>query len=862
MSECKQHCAPQKDSCLADCCPEGVQILITPANTTDNRGGLSLGRDKLFRYAVIAMLVLIAIATRFVWLSEKPLHHDESLFAYYAYELFIGNGYVYQPILHGALLQNVNAFFFLLFGDSKFTMRLPVVLGALALLPLLWYWRHYLGRWGMVGAMAAVVFSPTLCYYGRFLRNDVPFAVVICWCALCVLRAMQTGRAHYWFWGITGAVLAFCMMESSIFFFACCVGYLVVVSVADWLAGRRLPLTQPRQTPTGEVACPAIVDAPTREKKTRQICLTSLLMSIIIGGLLMLLAWRLWPGAMSILPGIIAPMLCWVIMIFVCWVVIAFGQTQACFPTGKMGVAGAFVRNFNSNRLVILTALLLGIAFYQMLFTTWFTNVRGTDFKGNPVVLTAIQLYKNTWDYWWDQHLLHRIKGPFHYHLPIIFMYELPLLLFIAWSRWRWMIHDRDGVRHTLWLVIPQVVLAIISAICGSMGLIHWGWMDKTFHLTSPVHLQLVLFYVQVLLYFVPVLFLRKRFIESFLIFWFITMLFAYSYAGEKVPWLSVHIVVPACLLFGYDVQVFYERYRTTHKPLWRTRTLWVIVAAALIWQFRLLCFVCFIHPHSPAERLVYNHTHPDVEIAVEDFRKIAHDTGLGIYIPYFMEGEVSWPLYWYLRDTRNPMAEEGETLDTTTRPVVIADWYQASTNTNIMQNYVASRLKIREWWEPPMLDIKRLCGIWRYALPTARLDTPSMIALTKSQIEWGKLFHYILWREIWLDTKDKEFSNSGNEFAFCTRRDIYDRYLSVRALRSREIRRELPTYPPRTESPVTADMLRLWGDLATPEPENNTETTGLVKDNSIRIEDDETTTENLTLNAKGADTTDIVLFP
>ncbi len=38
---------------------------------------------------------------------------------------------------------------------------------------------------------------------------------------------------------------------------------------------------------------------------------------------------------------------------------------------------------------------------------------------------------KGSWDYWLGQHKEHRIEGPLHYHIPILMTYELPVLLLL-----------------------------------------------------------------------------------------------------------------------------------------------------------------------------------------------------------------------------------------------------------------------------------------------------------------------------------------------------------------------------------------------------------------------------------------------
>ena len=46
-------------------------------------------------------LVVLAFGFRFWDLGARAMHHDESLHAYYSYQLLQGNGYEHSPLLHG-----------------------------------------------------------------------------------------------------------------------------------------------------------------------------------------------------------------------------------------------------------------------------------------------------------------------------------------------------------------------------------------------------------------------------------------------------------------------------------------------------------------------------------------------------------------------------------------------------------------------------------------------------------------------------------------------------------------------------------------------------------------------------------------
>lgn len=761
--------------------------------------------------ALVALAALaVGLFFRVAWLGAKPLHHDESLFAYYAYFLYRGWGYDYQPILHGPVLQYASAVFFFLFGDSNFTMRLPSLVGGLLIFPVIWSWGRYLGRGGVLTALFLAALSPSIIYYTRFLRNDVPFLVVTMWCALCLVRALHTGERRHAFWAVFAAALSFCMMESSIFFFAACLAFLFVVVVADWL--RPAPADGLRAFP-GE----AVFFAPRAREGGRSPVATAGVAAL--GGLAITLPLlyfyvRIFSFSLPVdahlaagLPGAMKGSLGWArFALGAAMFPAAFAVALAAVlnwsrPRGERGVLHYFLHVVWMNRWVLLGAVALSVAMYATLFTTFFTHTSAPDFEGTARRLTPVQIYKNTWDYWWDQHKLHRIKGPFHYYLPILLSYELPAVLMVlaGWARSLFGGTRRWGHLFAFVLVQATGLLAYLLADAvlrsgGGAG-INWDWMDKKFHVTSPVHLAMALFYVQMLTHGAATFFVRGRFVEAFLTFWTVTMLFAYSYAGEKVPWLTVHVAGPLCLLAGLYANRWLAAGRWA-RPAWRA-ALYAGVALVALWQVRNVNYVALVHPTSPAERIVYNHTSPDIEVAVETIREVAHKTNAGRRLPMLIKGEMEWPLYWYLRDWPNAFPGTADNAETTSRPIVLVNWEQSFVP-NLVENYTVMRLKVREWWEPPLLDFGAMAGAYRLLTPRESRRPGSLNAerLDACLLEWRKLWHYVAYREIWIATNDGGFSNSANEFALCVRKDLDEQYMNRNWLGAIPKRPDVRVYP------------------------------------------------------------------
>lgn len=767
-------------------------------------GGNNRPRPFLSFPLIVLALVAFAVITRFHALADKPLHHDESLFAYYSYFLAKGFGYEYQPILHGPILEHVTALVFVLFGDSDFTMRLPAVVGSLGLFVVAWYWRRYLGKAGTIAAILLLALSPSITYYSRFLRNDAPYLAATAWCALCTVRAVHTGQRRYFWAAILSATVMFCMMESSIFFFAACIGFLVIACCADFLRGLFVPAEARRRFPGN-----AVFFVPSVRGETATHWRDLAVVGTGISAALLLSAGAAWAYARIFSDSLPLPLLAreaagssspplWKqalaafplllpLAVIPCLVAAVNWRT----PRGERGALHYFLRVCWLNRWAILGATAAGVAIFTTLFTTWFTHTEGPDFRGNRVPWTPVQIYKNTWDYWWDQHKLHRIKGPFHYYLPILLTYELPSVLIVLWG-WMRSLLSRNRWIHLAALALPHLVLAAVY-FGFLQSRMDWDFMDGKFHLTSPGHLFLLLFFVQILTHATGAFLTRGAFVEAFLTFWTVTSLFAYSYAGEKVPWLTIHTAGPLAILAGYYIM------RTSRETRWtraRAALAGIAVFVAVVWQFRNEMFVNFVTPWSPAERLVYNHTSPDVVRAVRQIEEVAQASGYGKTLPMVIKGEMEWPLYWYLRKYTDWAPSAGENAETTSRPVVLVNW-EAAYPANLVQNYEIQRLKVREWWEPPLLDLAAMTDIWRLLTPLeSRRSGENPTRLMAAQFEWRKLWRFLAYREIWLDPMNAAFSNGTNEFALCIRKDFLRQITTYEWHNRMPMRRDIPVYP------------------------------------------------------------------
>ena len=170
-----------------------------------------LTRAYTLNWEAIAYAVILALAlvTRFADLGTRVMSHDESLHTYYSWRLTEFGEFSHTPLMHGPLLFHMTALSYFLFGDTDFTSRIyPALLGVgIVMFPALF--RRWLGRVGAVITSVLFLISPQLLYYSRYIRHDIPtifFALIVLYAILRYLEDDRPRRAG-WLWVLAGALL-------------------------------------------------------------------------------------------------------------------------------------------------------------------------------------------------------------------------------------------------------------------------------------------------------------------------------------------------------------------------------------------------------------------------------------------------------------------------------------------------------------------------------------------------------------------------------------------------------------------------------------------------------------------------------
>ena len=204
-----------------------------------------------------AIILILAILTRFSDLEPRVMSHDENSHVYYSWRLYKGDGYQHTPLTHGPFLFHITALSYFLFGDNDTTARIPFALFSVATVSFIWFFRRYLGKAGSLITALLLVISPYMLYYGRYVRNEAFvafFGIITFW---AILRFLDTGNIKYTYWLTAATVLHFTTKETSFIYTAQALLFLGPGGpISLWyLPSSRIPLWEPLPRNNRHPAC-------------------------------------------------------------------------------------------------------------------------------------------------------------------------------------------------------------------------------------------------------------------------------------------------------------------------------------------------------------------------------------------------------------------------------------------------------------------------------------------------------------------------------------------------------------------------------------------------------------------------------
>jgi len=687
-------------------------VKVSVKNSTSMNFNLSSG----WMIIVYAALLLLTVYTRFDHLGNKPHHHDESMHAFYSYQLYKDGDYKYDPMMHGPFQFHGNALMYYLFGVSDATSRyLAATFGILTVI-LAMLLGPFLGRIGTLLATTLIVFSPSFMYFDRFTREDA-YMIGATFTMVVFLFRFYQSRQNIDLWLATvGFTIAFCTKES-IFLTIAVMGTYIFLRLLPWediliaggltVVGLATQVILPKDTPIrmwlfvvllllafAYTIFQLIVRWQNNLKENRPesklwkiIC--DLEIQVIKWDLLAFIGW--WLITIPTLELVTQPNV-FSLILFVAYITIVLRFCWLWLKNVATALTGA---------------ISIGLIIFTLLFTTFFTvGATQADFLSRIHDL-LYAIYNGAFGglkYWWGQHDVHRGDQP-----PYYYLLELPA---------------------------NELVSFIFSAI----AMVYYG------------------------------LFKQKN-MPLFLAYWYIGSLALFSWAGEKMPWLIVHPLLPALLLTAYFVGDIIESKPLDHFGQTSRIAAIAIFGLLLSYSLHSAILLSFYHEANPVEPLVYVQSGTDCKEVERIIKEISYDEtggpnpespegttdaersyhdGLALTI----EDKCSWPFAWTFRNfnKRNHPA----TITAADNPIILTATESDSVAYPILSKagYINRKYKMRVWWVPSWFKKGYASSDMNWSLFFDWFFS-NFIPLKQSRadmVDWSDIKKWVFYREVWSD--------------------------------------------------------------------------------------------------------------
>ena len=686
--------------------------------------------------ALYLLLALLSLFLHLYILGDRALHHDETLHAEYSWRIYVGQGYTHDPLLHGPFLYYWTAFVYFLFGDSDATARLSAALfGTVAvLLPALL--RRELGRGAALLASAYLLVSPIFLYVGRFIRHDIFGVTFELLAVIALLRYMHSERPgwHYLFAAALGLMLA--TMET-FYIFAVILGSYVVITLLWEVAPRAIALLVGYLALVGAAIkglpalglvgpLPLITEAQALEVRHQPdnnwgaywdklaaavgplLAHPSVLLSVLLTiGLAALLGWIVWIQRD------------------------AEGRSRwrtaaDAAPRGSLLYAVDRVP-----RRQWLVALLIAFTIYAVFYTAILSN------PGRPNTTGLVTGVLGSFLYWLGQHGVQRGNQPTHFYLFELAIYE-PLLLIFG---------------------VAGGVLVLRRLLSRQRTRIRRGEDGQPIPPSRDGSRSAARYVARAAR--------QDVFLPGFLVWWSVFALAIYSWAGEKMPWLTIHMVLPLALLAAWALgRIIAWALRDgvssltwalagmasllivpslllltiTSADAQRANQAWfwpVLILAALGLMASGLTLLAgprqgvlslvgvtlvllvpltlrsslrlsFVNGDVAVEPMVYVQTSPDVPRVMRQMEHVANLQGQHRDLQVRYDNETVWQ--WYLRNYRQTSGSGGQVLESIDDDVQVVLMLSENVQANEARlgDFVRQRYPLR-WWFPE-------CEVYRFA--------------------------------------------------------------------------------------------------------------------------------------------------
>ena len=660
-------------------------------------------RDQLLTWIPFWGVILLGAVLRFWGLGDKPLHHDESLHAYYSLQLLNNMAhwtwcinpppqgyscYVYTPLLHGPFQFHFIALVYKISqllgapdnGVNTTTVRILAATLGTAIVALPFFLRDYLGNIGAWLACFLLAISPSMVYFSRFAREDIYMACFTLLMVVGVARYIHTRKMRWLVIAAAGFSFSYATKEATfltILVFGSFLGALIA-----WELGLKVSLRSRFNEESPIVSWLPKTFAP-----------IAVLVYFAIAGVAAKFLFA-WIKSVSIY----------------------------ITDPNNVNAANNYLQRLKSITVGIVP--LIGILLGAFVLVLLYREIKGKVTYGR-------------------RNRLARKVDPERQPL-------LDTVLTMPWTHWFFALL----CAWVIFLLLFSVMLTNVSNGIGDgiwQGLYYWLQQQQVARGNQPwyYYLMLIPLYEQIgvifgLLGIIRSIIQPTRF-RLFLVYWFIGNFFLYSWAAEKMPWLMIHITMPmlilaaiglepavvTCINFVKNLLAHYSSSKEVvalntnggyaqqypkARPKFGIFTtsisfVGVIMAVLLLLPtVHNMYEVAYVHPaDGPHEMMVYVQTTTDVNTVMSKVDALDQKMfGAKHQMQIGLTGDATWPYAWYLRDYPNVCFDFPTGCpDWKNVPVIIGGGdnpygleQQYGGAANNPSKYAYQQYKMRTWWD------------------------------------------------------------------------------------------------------------------------------------------------------------------
>jgi sugar lactone lactonase YvrE len=232
----------------------------------------------------------------------------------------------------------------------------------------------------------------------------------------------------------------------------------------------------------------------------------------------------------------------------------------------------------------------------------------------------------------------------------------------------------------------------------------------------------------------------------SLLLFWSAMTLIAFSVAGEKMPWLTIHIALPLCLSAGWAVGWLIDTIPWPKLAAWSWRN---YSRAALLVFFGVLAVItartayraAYINYDYAYEYMVYAHAARDPKTLLERIQDISERTTGGNNIVVAYDNNMRYPYWWYMRRYPNRIDfDKTPTSALRNAAVIIVSPENIGKVQSIVRDNYYSVPLMRLWWHNQ--------DYWNLKWDAIDAERKGELGQDAAPMTYGEYYQYV-WKHI-----------------------------------------------------------------------------------------------------------------